>query len=154
VGIHPRPEGSGRFLADQTRLFEATDVQKIGKWIQDLDSSKYAERERASQELALVLDESEEHLKKARLTASSAEARRRIDLLLQAKRTGFTGKKLQTFRVIEILERIGTPEADAPTRRATLAVLKKLAAGPLEARMTSEAMASVERIERRAAMSR
>jgi WD40 repeat protein len=151
--IHTPKEAVG-FLADQTRLFEATDVQKIGKWIQDLDSSKYAERERASQELALVLDESEEHLKKARLTASSAEARRRIDLLLQAKRTGFTGKKLQTFRVIEILERIGTPEADAPTRLAVANLLKKLAAGPAQARMTREAMASVERIERRAAMSR
>jgi len=148
------PKEAVRFLAVRTSLFEATDVQKIQKWIQDLDSSKYAERERASQELALVLDESEEHLKRARPTASSAEARSRIDLLLQGKRTGFTGKKLQTLRVIEIFERIGTPGTDAPTRLAAVAVLKKLAAGPGEARLTREAMASVERIERRAAMTR
>lgn len=135
-------------------LFEATDVRKIEQWIKDLDSNKFADRERASQELGLVLDEAEEQLKKARTANSSAETRRRIDLLLQAKRTGFTGKKLQTFRAIEILERIAASDADAPTRRDANAVLKRMAAGPPEARMTREAIAAADRVVQRDALKR
>jgi len=148
------PKEAIAFLAEQRSLFDATDVEKIRHWIQNLDSARYAERERASQELALVLDESEEHLKKARATTPSAEARRRMDLLLEAKGTGFTGKKLQTFRVIEILERIGSPNTGAPapasTRSAALALLKKFAAGPPEARMTREAAVVAERVAHQA----
>jgi len=152
------PKETVSFLADQRTLFEATDVLKIGRWIADLDSNKFVERERASQELGLVLDEAEEHLKKARLGSPSAEARRRIDQLLQAKTTGFTGKKLQTLRAIEILEHIAASEADAPaidpTRLAAISLLKEIAAGPAEARMTREAMASLDRVERRTALPR
>jgi WD40 repeat protein len=152
------PKETVSFLTDQRTLFEATDVAKIERWIADLDSNKFVERERASQELGLVLDEAEEHLKKARLGTQSAEARRRIDQLLQAKTTGFTGKKLQTFRAIEILEHIATPETEGPaagpTGLAAISLLKKVAAGPAEARMTREAVAALDRVERPVAFRR
>jgi WD40 repeat protein len=148
------PKETVSFLAEQRSLFEATEVKIIQGWIADLDSNKFVERERASQELGLVLDEAEEHLKKARLGNLSAEARRRIDQLLQAKTTGFSGKKLQMFRAIEILERISTLDADAPTRRDAVALLKKMAAGPPEARMTREAVASLDRVDRQSQFKR
>jgi WD40 repeat protein len=148
------PKEAVLFLGVQNSLFAATDIGKIQRWIEDLDSNKFAERERASQELGLILDEAEGHLKKALLGNPSAEARHRIDLLLQAKTSGFSGKKLQRFRVIEILERIvgsgaGAAPGPDPTRLAAVTLLKKFAAGPPEARMTAEAKASLKRLERR-----
>lgn len=133
---------TNEFLDERSGIYAVTDIEKIKRWIQDLDSGKFAERERASQELGLILDEAESHLQKARRDKPSEEALRRIDLLLQARSTGFTGKELQKLRVIEALERMASPGA--------IAVLKKLAAGVADATPTREAKASLERIETRA----
>ena len=61
------------------------------------------------------------------------------------------GDILQRCRAIEILEQIGasTPGPDAP-RLAALDLLKKLAAGAPEARLTQEAKAAVDRLGKRA----
>jgi WD40 repeat protein len=142
------------FLRDQS--FPFTDVKKIQRWIQDLDSNKFAERERASQELGLILDEAEPHLKKALKNKPSAEVRRRIDLLLE-KRLAGAGRELQRLRVLEVLELVAAPSADATrlangadaTRLAAIDLLKKLAAGAPEARLTQEAKASLERLDKR-----
>jgi RNA polymerase sigma factor (sigma-70 family) len=133
------------FLRDHA----TTDVQKIQRWIRDLDSDKFAERERASQELGYILDEAEPYLKKALKNKPSAEVRRRIDLLLQ--RLAGAGRELQRLRALEVLEHIAAPSADA-TRLAAIDLLKKLAAGAPEARLTQEAKASLDRLERRADM--
>ncbi len=149
------PKKTVSFLGDQSSLFARADVQAIQRWIQDLDSNEFAERERANQELEWILDEAEAHLTKALQSKPSLELRCRIDLLLEKSRMGYTSKVLQKFRVIEILERIATPGADAApgadaTRLAASALLKKLAAGTPEARLTQEAKASLERLESRA----
>jgi hypothetical protein len=140
------PKETVSFLRDQDSLFTTTDVQMIRRWIRDLDSDEFAERERASQELGLILDEAEPHLKKALPGASSLELRRRIDDLLERHRDGLTGRHLQKCRVIEVLERIAAPGADAT--RPAVALLRKFAAGAPEARLTQEAKASLERLER------
>jgi hypothetical protein len=127
-------------------MFAATDVQKIQVWIEALDSNKFAERERASQELGLILDEAEPYLKKARESKRSAEAQRRIDALLHTRSLGFSGNELRKLRVIEILEHIAGSGADA-TRPGAIDILKKLAAGDLEAPTTQEARASLDRLE-------
>jgi hypothetical protein len=149
------PKKTVSFLGEQSSLFARADVQAIRRWIRELDSNEFAERERAAHELGLILDEAESHLKEALRSKPSAEVRRRIDLLLEERSTGPTGKELQRLRVIEILEHIATPDADtAPdadaTRLAAIALLKKLAASAPEARPTQEAKASLERLERRA----
>jgi hypothetical protein len=143
------PEKTTSFLADQSSLFVAADVQRIQRWIGDLDSETFAERERASQELEWILDEAEPHLRKALRGKPSAEVRRQIDLLLDERSNGVCGKELQKLRVIEVLEHIAAPGPDA-ARPAAIALLKKLAAGAAEARPTQEAQASLERLARRA----
>jgi RNA polymerase sigma factor (sigma-70 family) len=140
------PKKTVSFLREQSGLFARTDVQAIQRWIRDLDSDEFAKRERASEELGLILDEAEAHLKKALQSKPSVEARRRIDLLLEERKTGFTGRELQRLRVIEILEHIAAPDADA-TQLAGIALLKKLAAAA-EARVKQEAKASLERLEK------
>jgi WD40 repeat protein len=134
------PENAVAFIEKEANLFAATHVQKIRGWIKDLDSNKYAERDRAFQELGLILDEAEPHLKKALEKTPSAEVRRRINLLLQSRSAGLTGKELQKYRVIEMLERIASPGATA--------LLKRFAASP-DSRLTREAKASLARLQRR-----
>jgi WD40 repeat protein len=149
------PEKTVSFLGDQRSLFARADVQAIQRWIRELDSNTFAKRERASEELGLILDEAEPHLKKALENKPSEEVRRRIELLLQERSTGLAGRELQRFRVIEILEHIAALGADAApgadaTRLAAVDLLKKLAAGVPGPRLKEEAKASLERLERRA----
>src|SRR5262249_30447100 len=116
----------------------------------ELDSNEFAKRERASEELGLVLDEAEPHLKKALEGKPSEEARRRIELLLQERSIGLSGTELQRFRVIEILEHLANSGADTAPGADAIALLKKLAAGVPGLQLKEEAKASLERLERRA----
>jgi HEAT repeat protein len=72
----------------------------------------------------------------------SPEQRRSIEQLLDTLYTVRSPEALRQLRAIEILERIGTPEA--------VEVLQKLAHGATEARPTQEAKASLERLAKRA----
>jgi WD40 repeat protein len=139
------PQQTVSFLADQSSLFVATDVRRIQGWIKDLDSDEFADRERGSRELLLVLDEAEGHLKKALQDKPSAELRLRLERLLDERRRGFTPKELQKYRVIEVLEHLAMSSADAPLASAR-GLLVKMAAGAPEARLTQEAKASLERL--------
>src|SRR5262249_25330156 len=97
------PNKTVSFLRDQSSLFQGADVQKIQRWIHDLDSDKFAERERASQELGHILEEAEPYLKRALRNPPSVEVQRRIERLLQKRSYGLTGKELQKLRVFEIV---------------------------------------------------
>ena len=141
------------FLADQSGLFAATDVEQIRRWIGDLDSNKFADRERASQELGLILDEAEPHLKEARQSKSVRGGTTASRPLASKKKAGVSGKELQRLRVIEILEHIAHPGANAApgadaTRLAAVGVLKKFAASAPQGRPSQEAKATLERLAR------
>jgi hypothetical protein len=142
--LRSAPKKAISFLAKQNSLFARTDVRAIERWVRDLDSDTFAERERASQALGLILDEAEPHLKKALQGKPSLELRRRIEALLEERSTGPTSKELQRLRVIEILEHIAAEGTDA-TRPAAVAVLKKLAAD-VPVWTAQEAKASLERL--------
>ena len=74
--------------------------------------------------------------------STSLEVRRRADTLLTKLDTSPpSSKTIQALRAVEVLERIATPEA--------LDVLKTLAGGAPEARLTQEALASLQRLSRR-----
>jgi hypothetical protein len=135
------PKETVAFLDGQPGLFAATDGEQIRKWIRALDSDTYAERERAARQLAQVLAEAESYLKKALDDKPSAEARRRIEQLLERAGQGLSGKALQGYRLVEVLEQIVEPGA--------VGLLKKLAAGDPEARLTRAAAAAVGRVGKR-----
>jgi WD40 repeat protein len=137
-GLVRTPKESVAFLAEEPSLYSTTPAEKIERWIADLDANKFADRERASRDLASILDEAEPHLNAALRKNPSPEARGRIELLLHARNQGPTGREVLKFRVIETLERIGTP--------AAVGVLKKLAAGLPDALPTQDAQATLERM--------
>jgi hypothetical protein len=142
------PKTTVALLAGQRTLFMPTDVTTIQRWIADLDSNDFAERQRAAEGLGMILDEAEPHLKKALNAHPSAEVRRQVELLLQERNTGFTGRELQRLRVVEVLEHIADGSGDA-IRTAAIDLLRKLAAGMPESVPGHEATAALARLEKR-----
>jgi RNA polymerase sigma factor (sigma-70 family) len=119
--LHPVPSADATVVADLLR---------------DLDSSQFAVRERAAARLSKFGDAIEEAFRRALDSKPSAEVRDRIERLL-ADLTP-SSERLRQGRALEILERIGTPEA----RR----LLRELAGGAQGAWLTREAAASLARV--------
>jgi WD40 repeat protein len=145
----------GRFQADPARAVSlirdrlkpasTLEAEQIGRWIADLDDDRFAVRDKAFRELAALGDRAEPALRRLLAGRPSPEARHRVEQLL-AKTGGpiVAPDVLRELRAVEVLERIATPEA----RR----LLAEIAAGAADARLTEEAKASVERLNRRAGL--
>jgi WD40 repeat protein len=120
----------------------AVESQRLDLLLKDLDGNQFAVREKATRELEQLADTVEPELRRALAEAgASLEVRRRLERIL-AKVKIPSGPRLQELRAVEVLERIGTPEA--------LEALKRLAGGAPGVRLTEEAKASLERLARRA----
>jgi WD40 repeat protein len=142
--LAPSPESIPfleRELLAVSRSFPERKKQ-IERLIALLDSERYEKREQASRELKSLREDAEILLRAELAGEPSAEVRRRITLVLQ----GMDGKPpsgetLRVLRAIEALEQAGTAEA----RRA----LHELTHGPMECRLTREAKAALDRLEKR-----
>jgi hypothetical protein len=118
----------------------APDVQRISTLIADTNNAKFAVRQAASTELERFGEEAEPQLIKAVSYSPSLETRRRAERLLQKlENGGLKGDALRAVRCVELLERIGTPEAKA--------LLQSLAAGASDTRLTIEAQTSLKRMK-------
>jgi hypothetical protein len=138
------PARSVPYLGKQLQPAAKTDPGQLARLIADLDSNQFAVRQKATEELEKVGALAESALEKALASKPSAEVKRRVEPLLEKLRAPITaGPKLQTLRAIEVLEHIGTPEAQE--------VLQTLAKGAPEALITREAKASLDRIRKLAA---
>ena len=118
------------------------DAHQITGWIRDLDSPRFAARQEASEALEKVGDLAKPALRKALSAKPSPEVRRRIEQLL-TKVEQLSPESLRAVRAVEVLEHIGSAEAKR--------VLERLAAGAEGARLTREAKASLDRLDRRPA---
>jgi WD40 repeat protein len=131
------------FLGKQLQSAKPVDARRIERLIADLDDGQFQVREQATRELEALAERAEPALRQARAGKPSAEARRRLDALLDrldgARPSAETAREI---RAVEALEWIGSPEA----RR----LLDQLAAGPAEARLTREAREAAGRLARRA----
>jgi RNA polymerase sigma factor (sigma-70 family) len=114
------------------------DPQRLTRLVTDLDSPKFADRQRAMRELEGLGLAAEEALRDVLKRQPSAELRRRAEQLLER----LNGPELwRTVRAVEVLERVGTPAAQD--------LLKRLAGGQPGARLTQEASAALGRLQRR-----
>jgi hypothetical protein len=113
----------------------------ISQWIEDLGSDQFAVRQTASRQLEKLGEHACSAIRTALEGKPSLEARRRLEQLLQGVE-GWTPERLRSVRALEVLELIGTPEAQH--------VLTLLAQGASESRLTQEAKASIERLAKRA----
>jgi WD40 repeat protein len=118
------------------------DAEQIRKLLGDLDSEEFSVRSQATRELRGLGDLAGPGMRKALEGDPSPEARRRIEELIDKLSTSeVSDEALRAVRSIALLEAIGTPKARE--------VLKASAKGAPEARLTREAKAALQRLERR-----
>jgi RNA polymerase sigma factor (sigma-70 family) len=137
------PERAVAFLGKQLQSTKPVDVRRIERLIASLDDERFEVREQATRELEAQADCAAPALRRALAGKPSAEARQRLEALLdRLDGASPSAETVRQIRAVEALEGIGNPEA----RR----LLDKLAAGPPETRLTEEAKAAAGRLAKRA----
>jgi RNA polymerase sigma factor (sigma-70 family) len=136
-----RPEEAVPFLKDHVPPDAELRARQVRRWIADLDSDTFEVRAAAARELERHGEQVVLALREALAGSPSAELRKRVEELLAGVRLERSPERLQRLRAVQVLERIGTPAARE--------VLKRLAGGQRESRLTGEAKASLERLARR-----
>ena len=137
-----RPGQAERLLKDRL-AHPAVNSERLARLIADLDADEFNKRERASKELANMGRMAEGSITKALEDNPSTEAKRRLKaLLVKLEGKAEDPEHWRLLRVIEVLERLGTPEARRP--------LAKLAKETTVAGAAWEAKASLERLEKTA----
>jgi hypothetical protein len=125
-------------LKERLHPAAAIDGPRIDRLIGDLDSDRFEVREKAVQELQRIGDDAEPALRKILAGKPSAEQRLRVEQLLQEIDAARSSDRLRDLRAVEVLEWLDTADAQQ--------VLKTLASGDPQARLTREAKASLQRL--------
>jgi WD40 repeat protein len=132
------PQQTVRYLNSRLAPVARADEQ-VAQLIRDLDGDDFGVRERAAEKLAELGDLVKPALRKLLEGKPSLEARRRIVPLLVKRETLTSPEQVRSWRALELLEHIGTPEARA--------LLVKMANGAPEALLTRTAKAGVARLK-------
>jgi WD40 repeat protein len=115
--------------------------------IRDLGDDDFETRETAMRSLRSVAEAVESELRRAMAKPASLEARRRVEQLLETLKTpALLGEVLRQLRAVAVLERIGSETAQA--------LLRNLADGASDARLTCDACAALARLARKTAAAR
>jgi WD40 repeat protein len=138
-----RSDDSVPWLRERMPPAAAHDTEGVRRLLRDLDADDFAARERATAELSRMAERIEGTLRDARAGAS-AEARRRLDQILSGLK-GPSPERLRQARAVEVLEWLGTAEARQ--------VLRALAGGAADARLTRDSEAALRRLAGRATTS-
>jgi WD40 repeat protein len=112
----------------------------VQRWITELGDDSFEIREKASKALSDAGDAVRSALVKTLASTSDLEKKRRLQALLRALRPGPPPEMIRRTRALEVLERMGTPEARQ--------LLRQLAGGNPSARLTTEAVQVLKRLER------
>lgn len=130
------------FIKEKLQPAVAPDQQKVEKLIADLGHDDYDTRNLASAELEKLGPLARGFLEKALESSADLEVTKRIKELLEKAKGPIRSPELcRAIRVLELLEKVGTAEAQA--------ILKDLAKGAPEARLTQEARDTLTRLERK-----
>jgi hypothetical protein len=131
-------------LKEHLKPVQPADPARLRQLLAGLDSDTFEKREKARKELEELGDRASRALQEALKSKPSLEAQRRIEALLNRLRPPITDTEtLRSLRAVAVLEDIGTPEAKR--------ILETLTKGVLEARLTLESKAALERLKIRTA---
>lgn len=135
------PKESVSFLQEKLKTFPGPDTKRTKQLITDLVSGSAGAHEKATLELTKLGSLALPALRIAQQAKPSPEARQRIQSLLAQFAGPVTNSEyLRVLRTLEVLERIGSPEAAA--------ALKKYAAGFPEDPLTEVAKEAAERLSK------
>jgi len=137
-------EQSLPLLREKVKPAAPIAADRVARLVTDLDSNQFEVRDKATKELEAAGEPAAGPLRKALVERKpSLEMRQRIEGILQ-QLEGFvvSPERLRVLRALEVLEHVGTPEVHA--------VLKAVAGGVPESRITQEAKAVLARLARRA----
>ncbi len=138
-----RPDRSVPFLKGKVTPAKPIDRGRLRELLDNLDGSRFADREAASKELAAWGEAVEPELRRELTQAPSAEKRHRLQALLDGLTAGLSSESVRQVRAVVVLKWANTQEARQ--------LLGELAQGAPEARLTQEAKASLELLSRGAA---
>jgi WD40 repeat protein len=130
-----------QFLRKRVHRAVSVNPDLIEGYISELNDNRYDVRKRATEELQKIGAAAAPALRRALQNRPTAELRQRATQLLQGVASAGTPEELRIVRTLEALERIATP--------AAIDVLKDLAQGLPEARLTQDAKASLARLQKR-----
>jgi hypothetical protein len=135
------PERSLPLLREHLHPVVPVDAKQLKLLLVALDSDHFEERQRAERELEKQGDQAEAALRRFLAGKPSLEAKRRVEQVLARLQGPVADPQvLQALRAVEVLECIGTGEA--------CEILRTLAGGAPDARLTREAGASLQRLSR------
>jgi hypothetical protein len=134
------PEDALALLRRRLKPIEGMDDKSIQRLIDELDGDEFAVREKATKELRKLGALAEPACRKALVSRPTLEMRRRLEYLLEDLTSWRPSPEiLRQLRAIEVLERIGTAEAQK--------LLESLVGGAAGAWLSQEAQAAVERLQ-------
>jgi RNA polymerase sigma factor (sigma-70 family) len=137
------PAEAARLVKEHLRPAAAAEPGRLAQLVANLDSRQFAARQQAVAELEALGDQARAALEKALAGDVSLEVRQRIEGLLGKVNGKPGGGLVRDLRAVETLELAGGAEA----RRE----LEVLAGGAPAARLTREARAALQRLDRRPA---
>jgi hypothetical protein len=118
------------------------NAKDVANWIKDLDADEFSTRQEATRELKQAGKAAESALQETLKKNPSTEMRRRVELLLDdLETTEWDLQIVGPLRALEILEYVGSPEAQE--------LLKELTLGEAKAEFTQEAKAALSRLSHR-----
>jgi WD40 repeat protein len=132
-------DGAVAYLAKQVRPVPPVDAAQFARLLADLENERFETREAATRELEALDERVGEAVRKALAGRPGPEARRRLEQVRdRIGRQDLTPEAVRGLRAVEVLEQVGSAEA--------IQVLRALAGGAADARLTREAKASLERL--------
>jgi WD40 repeat protein len=136
------PKQAVPWLKEHLKPPSAADLDRTKRLIADLNSDQFAVRRRAARELEKLGDWAEPAMRKALEKRPSLEVRRRLEQLLEKLEEPVRAAgAMRELRSLEVLEHTDTAEARA--------VLRSIAEGPPEARLTRAAKATLDQAQKR-----
>jgi HEAT repeat protein len=132
------PKDTVAWIKERLKPAAPIDMKHVEELLKQLDSDQFKVRDTATTELLKFDEQIVPVLDKALAANPTLESKQRLEGL-RGKRTGIIlqGERLRAYRAIEVLERIGTPEARQ--------VLQALAKGAPGALITTSAQAAPSR---------
>jgi hypothetical protein len=133
------PDGKAQAVALLAKRLRPVPADGLAELIADLDAEVFAKCQKATQELRLREFAARDALRKILAGKPTLEQRLRAEKLLRDLEDPVsTPELLRPWRAVMVLEQIGTPEARK--------VLQSMAQGALQARLTRDARAALDRL--------